>query len=176
MSLQTRLSALITAIKGDFDGLDTRLTALEGAGGSAKAYASFFLDTGGITGIAGTAVTLNIDQTAINSDTGVFSIASNEITIDRAGDYRISADAYINNSSTSRTEYSIWLELDGVEVNGTRSAVYQRGYDSGQSSSINTILSVTAGQTLRMRIQRTDGGSTAGYQDNDGTRITLQEL
>ena len=33
MSLQTRLSALITAIKGSLDALDGRVTALEGAGG-----------------------------------------------------------------------------------------------------------------------------------------------
>lgn len=32
MSLQTRLAALITAIKGDFDDLDTRVTTLESAG------------------------------------------------------------------------------------------------------------------------------------------------
>jgi hypothetical protein len=47
MSLQTRLSALITAIKGDFDGLDTRITALEGAGGGGGALFPIWAEENG---------------------------------------------------------------------------------------------------------------------------------
>lgn len=144
-------------------------------GSTAKAYASFYLGTGGLTAVAAAALTVVINQIAINSDVTVFSLAGNQVTIDKTGDYKLSFDCYFNNSSTSRTEYSFWLEVNGVEVSGTRAGNYQRGYDSGNTVSINNILSLNAGDTVGYRVQRTDGASTAGYQDDNGTRLTIEE-
>lgn len=145
-------------------------------GGGSPEYASFYQATGGITGIADTALTLNLSSTKINSDTGIFVLGSNTVTVNKTGTFKITAEAYINNSSTVRTEYSLWLEVDSIEEPGTRFITYQRGYDSGQSASMTTILSLTSGAVLRLRIQRTDGSATAGYQDSNGTRLTLLEL
>jgi hypothetical protein len=154
--------------------------AAPAGGGADKEYASFYQGTGGVTGLSGTAVTLNLSSTQLNSDGSVFSLASNEVTVNKTADFEIGFDAYINNSSTSRTEYSLWLERDSgggySEVAGTRSATYQRGYDSGMSNSMTTMLSVTSGDKFRIRIQRTDGGSSAGYQDSNGTRFNIKEL
>jgi len=33
-----------------------------------------------------------------------------------------------------------------------------------------------SGEVFRMRIQRTDGGATDGYQDDNGTRLTFVEM
>jgi hypothetical protein len=148
-------------------------------GGSAKAYGSFYLSTGGLTGLSSTAVTLTLNNTAANS--GSMTLSSSEVTVSKTGVFSITADAYLNNSSTSRTEYSIWLEVDEndgsfVEIPGTRCGIYQRGYDSGSTGSITTIRSCSSGFKYRIRCQRTDGAGTAGYQDNNGTRLTIVEL
>lgn len=151
----------------------------EGPAGGGGEYAEFYLSTGGLTGISNTAVTLVLNNTRVNSDDAIISLASNEVTVDKTGDFRISLDVYLNNSSSSRTEYSFWIEKDDgggyAEVAGTRSASYQRGYDSGMSSSINCILPLVSGDKIRIRVQRTDGGATVGYQDANGTRLIIEE-
>lgn len=148
-------------------------------GGGLKEYAEFYQGSGGITAISNTAKQFNISSTRINSNVSVFSIASNEITINKDGHFKFSFDVYLNNSSSSRTEYSFYIQRDSgggySEVSGTRSASYQRGYDSGMSSSINCILDVSSGDKFRIMVIRTDGSSSAGYQDNNGTRLTIEE-
>lgn len=144
-------------------------------GGITKDYASFYLNSGGLTAQSNVTRTVVINQTSVNSNPAVFSLSANQVTISKTGNFKIDFGCYFNNSSTSRTEYTFWLELDSVEVPGSRSGNYQRGYDSGQSSDISIIIPVVSGQVLRVRVNRTDGGSTAGYQDNNGTRLTIEE-
>lgn len=141
-----------------------------------KDYASFYLGTGGLSGIGATASTVVINQTSVNTDPTKFALALNQVTVATTGNYKIDFGCYFNNSSTGRTEYTFWLELNDTEVPGSRSGNYQRGYDSGQSSDISMIVSVGALDTLRVRVQRTDGSATTGYQDDNGTRLTIQEL
>ena len=145
------------------------------SGGGTKEYASFYLSTGGLTNVSSTAVTLVVNQTSVNSNGSVFSLSGNEVTVNKTGDFKISAECYFNNSSTTRTEYTMWLEKDTVEVAGTRAATYQRGYDSGDTAAMSIIVSVTSGDVFRLRIQRTDGSATTGYQDDNGTRFTFEE-
>ena len=148
----------------------------ESGGGSSPDYATFYQATGGITGISNTAVTLNLASTQVNSDGAVFSLSANTVTVNKSTDFLVIMDNYINSGGSSRSEYSLWLERDSSEIAGTRHAVYARGYDSGQSASMSTVLSITSGDVFRMRIQRTDGGGTVGYQDNNGTRLTFIEM
>ena len=160
------------------DGADSTVAGPQGDPGVDAVvgeYASFYQSTGGITAIAATAVTLNLSSTQTNSNATVFALAANELTVNKTATFKITTDSYINNSSTARCEYSLWLEKDGVEVAGTRHASYQRGYDSGQSQSMTTIIDITSGEVLRIRIQRTDGTGTTGYQDDNGTRLTIEE-
>jgi len=137
--------------------------------GSSGDYASFYLGaTGGQTGLTNSARTLTINNTRENTDPLVFVLLANEVTVNKTGNFKISFDTYINNSSC-------WLEINGAELVGSRFAVYQRGYDSGGSTVYNDIIPLVSGQTIRFRIQRTDGGSAAGYQDANGTRLTIEE-
>lgn len=151
-----------------------------GGGGASPEYASFYQSTGGVTGLAATATTLNLSSTHVNSDGAIFALASNEVTVNKAADFKVTMDNYINSGGTSRSEYSLWLEEDTgggySEVPGSRHAVYARGYDSGQSASLVLIITVASGNKYRMRIQRTDGGATTGYQDDNGTRLTFEEM
>lgn len=150
------------------------------AGGGSSDYASFYQAAAGVSGVADTATTLSLSNTQINSDGAVFSLATNEVTVNKTAHFQVTAECYFNNTSTSRSEYSKWLEKDSgggyAEVPGTRFATYQRGYDSGHSASMTTIISVASGDKFRLRVQRTDGGATTGYQDANGTRLTFIEM
>ena len=141
-----------------------------------KEYASFYLSGAGNTGLTNTEVTLTLNATGVNSNASVFSLASNQITVNKTGTYEINVNVYLNNSSTARTEYSMWIENNAVEIAGTRFASYQRGYDSGISSGVNFMVALTAGDVLQIQCLRTDGAATAGYQDANGTRFNIKEL
>lgn len=152
----------------------------DGQYAATKEYASFYLSTGGVTGVSNTATTLVINNTSVNSDGAIFSLASNEVTVNKTGTFEISVNVYFNTGGSSRSEFSKWIEVDSgggyTEVSGSRFVTYQRGYDSGGSASVVLMLAVTSGDKFRLRVQRTDGGASTGYQDANGTRFNIKEL
>lgn len=141
-----------------------------------KEYASYYLSTGGVTAVAATATQLTVNQTSVESDATQFDLTSSIITVEKAGDYEISYQVYFNSGGTSRSEYTVWLEIDEVEVSGSRTGTYQRGYDSGDTASGSLIMDVPAGSEFALWIQRTDGAGSTGYQDDNGTRISFKEM
>jgi hypothetical protein len=157
------------------DGSETTLHSHAG-GGSTKEYASFYLSTGGVTGVSTTETTLTLNATSLNSNGSVFSLSSSQVTVNKDGDFEISAQCYFNTAGSSRSEFTMFLEVDGVEVPGTRTGTYQRGYDSGDTASFSIMLEVTSGEVFQLRIIRTDGSATTGYQDDNGTRLNFKEL
>jgi hypothetical protein len=89
-------------------------------GGSSKEYASFYLSTGGVTGVAGTETTLVINSTSVNSDTDIFELASNQVTVNKTADFEVSFQVSFNSGGSSRTSYGIWIDRDSVtELSGT---------------------------------------------------------
>jgi len=141
-----------------------------------KEHASFYLNTGGVTGVSTAETTLVINSTATNSNDSVFTLSSNQVTVNKTAPFLITGECYFNTGGNSRSEYTIWLESDGVDVPGTRSGIYERGYDSGSTGAFSTVSYVISGTVFQMQIQRTDGGATTGYQDDNGTRLTFVEL
>lgn len=190
MTQQEKITEALVAIGNDVGGLQQEIGTLEASGvfGGVfaspapsdalppKIYATFYLSTGGLTGQAATPQTLVVNQTAINSDPTNFVLSASAVTINRAGDYSVEFECFFNNQGTSRTEFVFWLEINNVEVAGTRTGNYQRGFDSGQTSGISTIVTVSAGDVLRARVARTIGSSNQGYQVDDGTRLKIVEL
>jgi hypothetical protein len=176
MSLQTGLTSAFARIVQKLNELNTAISAM---GGGNKEYAEFYNSTGGDSSISNVPVQLNISQTRINTNDSVISLSSDEVTINKIGNFRFSFDCYLNQVSTSRSEFAFYIEKDSgggySEVVATRSANYQRGYDSGQSSSINCILPVLSGDKFRVMVVRTDGGATTCYQDDNGTRLLIEE-
>jgi len=150
-------------------------TYVDGLAG-AKEYASFYLTTGGRTALSSSEIILVLDNTRVNSNGSVFALATNRVTVNKTGTYEIIVDVYLNQSGTSRSEYALYLKENGTEVTASRSANYQRGYDSGQSSTISLILDVTSGDYFEIACIRTDGDSITGYQDDNGTRFSIREL
>lgn len=158
----------------------TKYTDAEAVAATAKDYAAYHLTTGGLTGITNTVVTLTVNAVGIESDGAVFDLTTSIVTVSKTAVFKIEADMYINSSANARSEYTTWLEQNTgggyTEIPGTRAANYARGYDSGDTSSITTIVAVTSGDLFRLRCQRTDGGGTSGYQDNNGTRLVFTEM
>jgi archaellum component FlaF (FlaF/FlaG flagellin family) len=151
-------------------------TDWQSGGGSSKEYASFYLNGAGATALKNTEVTLTLNGTSVNSNSSIFNLAANTVTVNKTGNFEINVNVYLNNSSTSRSEFSMWIEKNGTEIAGTRFASYQRGYDSGMSSGVNFMVAVTSGDTFTIQCQRTDGATTAGYQDANGTRFNIKEM
>ena len=172
-------SATITAVSNrvailEGYNLDPRVAALEAGGSTSKSYGSFYLSGSGATSLGSTESTLTLNTTGIN--TGDMSLASNVVTVAKSGNFSVDYHVYLNNSSTARVEYSMWLEQNGVEVVGTRSASYQRGYDSGMTSGICALIPIASGDTFTIQVQLTDGSTSSGYQDANGTRLNIVEL
>jgi len=147
-----------------------------GGAASDKDYASFYLSTGGVTNIAGTETTLVVNSTSVNSDDDVFSLASNQITVNKTGTFLVTFECSFNSGGSSRTSYGIWLDRDDVTEDGTYSETYQRGYDNGDTATCSIILPITSGEVFQLRVLRVDGAGTTGYQDDNGTRLTFLEL
>ena len=166
----TAINLLSTAVTS----LTTRVVDLENASGASKSYGSFYLNGAGITGLGATEVTLTINSEGIK--TSDMSLAGNAVTVNKDGNFSIDFHAYLNNSSTARVEYSMWLEQNGVEVVGTRAASYQRGYDSGMTSGTSAIIAITSGDVFTIQVQLTDGSTSSGYQDANGTRLNIVQL
>jgi len=101
------------------------------SGGSSKEYASFYLSTGGVTAVAGTETTLVVNATSVNSDGAIFSLSSNQVTVNKSADFEVSFQVSFNSGGTARTSYGIWLDRDAATEAGTYTETYQRGYDSG---------------------------------------------
>lgn len=140
-----------------------------------KHCASFYLSTGGQTAMNNVKRQLTINETSVNTQPGIFALASNQVTVSKPMNAKFSWDVSFNTGSSSRSAFDVWLERDGVEVPGTRSMTYQRGYDSGDTATGTLIIPVLAGQVYRLVAQRVDGGATTGYQNDNGTRLTIEE-
>jgi len=146
------------------------------AGGSSKEYASFYLSTGGVTSVAGVETTLVLNSTSVNSDTDIFELASNQVTVNKTADFEVSFQVSFNSGGNSRTSYGIWIDRDSVTEPGTYTETYQRGYDSGDTAAMSIILSITSGEVFQLRVLRADGSGSTGYQDDNGTRLTFKEM
>lgn len=147
-----------------------------GGGGSTPVIGYWYTATGGVTSLAATATTLVISTQGYVSDGSKFTLASNGVSVTDAGVYRIHFDCYLNSGGSSRSEYSVWMNVNDVEQPGTRAAAYQRGYDSGTSCSVVAIASLSASDEITFSVQRTAGSGTAGYQDANGTRLIIEKI
>lgn len=136
------------------------------------AYADFY-NSAAYTGITTTASTLPLNTTR-QSDPA-FALASNEITINTGGTYRIDLDLSLDESSTSDTTVDMWLELNGSEVAGTRARMFHdNNMEEGGNHSM-CILTVAASDLLRMRAQVVSGSSQTDTLAN-GTRFLIHTV
>jgi hypothetical protein len=120
-----------------------------------------------------TATTLPLTQTH-EHDENAFALASSEVTPQSTGTYRISWGVTLYGTTGTRTQGQSWVEVDGAELGGTRRMHYLRLANMGASGGGSMIVSLTAGQAVRLRSVRTLGGSCAALAN--GCMLTLERL
>jgi hypothetical protein len=122
-------------------------------------------NAGGQTFTTGT-ITLNLDTTRINTDTSVYNLSGDVLTVNSAIrgliQFRVSTDV---SSGTARSISYAWLERDTgsgySEVDGSRVYMYNRSTASGENTgTASLILSVSAGDKFRIRVARLAGSDT----------------
>lgn len=141
------------------DSLSVAGTPVSGGGGGSAIYDVFSGYGSGSTNVAGSAVTLPANSEHITSGS-TFTSSSGEVTVNATAEYTVSFSASGYAGGSSRTQIEVWLEVAGSEVAGTRGELYCRTTNYGATAGKTVTLSVTSGQVVRVRAQRTAGSST----------------
>ena len=131
-------------------------------------------DTGGQTiGVA--AITVNLLERT-NSNSSIFTLAADELTIDADGTYAFWFRGSSTSSNGTRSTSRWFLEEDPgggfVEVPGTRFFTYDRNLGSGDDTgAASCILQVTAGNIYRLRAIRDSGSDNTIIADGSGLSV-----
>jgi hypothetical protein len=155
-----------------------RYTSTDGASGATPAYASFYNSSAGNTNVTTTEQQATLNATLVNSDTGVFSLATDTVTVNKTADFKITYDLSIQQDSDagdSRSTIDMWIDIDTVEVSGSRCGFYTRGFSTKTSGSVTLITSITSGEDVTFAWQ---GGSGSDDLDEvaNYTRVTFEEM
>ncbi|MEM6505315.1 MAG: DUF2793 domain-containing protein [Planctomycetota bacterium] len=126
-------------------------------------------------------ITLNLDTVRKNSDANLFSLASDELTINEAGTYififRVSTDVSTGNA---RSASKCWIETDTgggfATVAGSEGFMYNRTSSLGDNTAtVQLALDAAAGDKFRIRANRVNGTDTIATKDN-GSGMTVYRL
>ena len=130
----------------------------------------------------GTFVTIDFDTVTLNSDNSIFVESGGEVTINKAGIFRFSADVTTKiTSGSSRSDCEIELQKKPSggsfsSVAGTTAITYNRTSGRGeQTSSINFMIDVTSGDAYRVVVKRQGGTDTIVVQGG-ASRFNIQEV
>lgn len=125
--------------------------------------------------------TVTIDTIFKNSDSSVFTLTSNEVTVNKTSTFMVTIDCTTDISSgVARSNSRAQLEIDTGSgfntITGSLTWMYNRldvnGEDTGSST---IIIDINAGDVLRITAQRTAGTDTI-ITKPQGSRITIVEL
>lgn len=143
---------------------DTLVQNVPGFGGSSPPDVISSYD--GVGGVTFAATPITIDLSADHRTPGAsFDRTGGEVTVQTAGLYEIDFAASAA-SLGSRTEAEAWLEVNGVEIAGTRGLIYARQANHGATPHRKLWLDLTAGQVVRIRAQRIAGSSNLSTRAN----------
>ena len=139
-------------------------------GGDFESYTAY--DGAGSQTFTGN-TTINLDTELTSSSN--YSLSSDEVTVNTAGRYLISYQVSIEATGGGRSQGQCWLELNSVEVDGTRGTIYVRQNNFGGTAGATIVLQLAASDVLRLRATRTTGGGTFSPEIN-GSRLTIVRL
>ena len=134
----------------------------------------YFYNTGTQTWDTTTATDLIFD-TAVRSNPN-FSSSGTEISVGVDDEYSITADVtlYVDNADNIRTSVNIWMELNGIEIAGTRGRLYLRQNDFGATATIRTVQNLVSSDVITVVAQRSNG-SSGMTQITNGTRLEIRK-
>lgn len=120
-----------------------------------------------------TAITVNLDTTFKNTNTSLFSLASDQITVSTAGTYYIAFQASADAAGSGRNCLRGWIEKNSTEINGTRGFVYTRTSVVGEGTCHgHQTLDLAASDVIRLRMVRHSGGQSQSTIA-DASRLTI---
>ena len=131
------------------------------------------------TAIGATAKELVVNTSVHTTGTGDFTVSGNEITIKNAGTYWCYYKAVMNDTSSSgRGTCECYLEIyDGIswtEITGSRGTGYIRGTGDSDTCDAGITQTFAANDRVRIMAVRTNGASTAIYQEDNMTVLALR--
>lgn len=132
-------------------------------------------DHGGAISVTTTAGDLDFD-TEVKKDNGYnHTVSVAGVTIATAGFYDVQADVALAVSAGSTVSYvTVWLDIDGVEVEGSRAYIDVSVNGRRQSCTISRLIEVAAGDVLKVRAQLNTAGNTVATVA-DGCRLTIKQ-
>lgn len=145
-----------------------------------SAAISVYDTTGGQT-FTGTLAPVNLDTTAKNMSTTLYSLAADVITVAVAGTYKIEYQVSLDiSASNSRSACETALQIDTGggfgDVAGTLAYTYNRLLAVAENTAAASIvIDVGAGDQFQLRATRIAGGATISTRA-DGTRLTITRL
>jgi hypothetical protein len=120
--------------------------------------------------------TVNLDTLQASTGISGITIASDVVTISRTGTFMITMDVTTDvTSGSARSESEAQLYKNGSAVIGTFVGMYNRSSTRGiNTGSTTTMLSITSGDTLEIKAQKT--GSDTVVTLVGGTRLTILQV
>jgi hypothetical protein len=122
--------------------------------------------------VSTTVATATINTLGFTNDAAHYVLAAGQITVLTAGDYELSFGFGFTASNNSRA--TAWLEVDGVEIPGTR--VYIGCTANGVTGSATCACitrTLAAGAVVRLRLQTASGGGNTIAQS---VRVSINEV
>jgi len=139
-----------------------------GGGGSPAEYANYYANAQTlITGVAVT-VGLNINR----QETAAFTRSGDEVTINTDGDYAVQYDVTLDEDSAPPATIEAWLELNSVEIAGTRGRIYHDDPNEEGSTHALIIASLVNTDVIRIRAQRVNETEDCNTHAN-GVRLSF---
>lgn len=139
-----------------------------GGGGGAAEYANYYANAQTlITGVA-TTVGLDINR----QETSAFTRSGDEVTINTPGDYAVQYDVTLDEDSSPPATIEAWLELNSVEIAGTRGRIYHDDPNEEGSTHALIIATLAATDVIRIRAQRIASSEDCNTHAN-GVRLSF---
>ena len=105
-----------------------------------------------------------------------FELVNGEVIVRRTAAYEVQFDATLAiTTGTSRSHGEAWLEVNGVEVPGTRICLYCRMASHGATGTARVELDLQEDDVVRIRVERTIGGATL-VRRADGSRLKMRRF
>ena len=163
-----------TTVASDTLNVSGNLVVTGQLSGGQKEYASFY---GTSNTNLGTSYTLvDLSTTFKNSNTSVFSLASDILTVNKTATYQITYDIMTDigtGGGSARSESQAELFKNDSAVTGTYTGMYNRTEDRAVATGTATcILDLTSGDNLRIKALKV--GTDTVFCDI--TRLTIVEL
>lgn len=150
---------LVPLVQG---GVNVKATVLSVLKSSALGRGAFY-DTTDQTALADTATAMTLD-TAAASNVGVSVVANSQITLVNPGTYNVQFSAQLVNTDSSEHTVTIWLRVDGSDVDSSASDITvpkkQAGIDGAAIAAWNFFVDVTAGQYVELMWSTPNTGVT----------------